>query len=464
MPYYKDLLEFINHQAQASKSISSETKKSTRTEHYQSKGFLSVKPVTSFASNVTGNICTLCNKERHPLYACTRFKLLPRDKMMSIIKASELCINCLCSGHFSKQCPSLNQCKKCQKLHYTLIHSDNKEHPPSQSDRIPISPKPTTEGTVSSHTAAGVAFNTLLMTCQVLARSPDGSSVKARALLDSASSTSFISERLAQGLCLPRSRHSIRISGITGISHHSPLQSVATLNACAVHASTNDLLISAVIVPRITYDLPVQPVHCNSQWTHLNDLELADPNFGCPGRIDLLLGVDVYADVVLHGWRSGPPGSPVAFETMFGWVLAGRTATKVSTSLSVATHHVSVISGDDLLRKFWEIEESPRDPSNLSPDERSVVQHFKDTHIHSNEGRFVVALPKKSPSKVLGESRSQAVTQFLSLERSLHSKNQFQEFSNVMEECFEMKHAEPVPAVDLQKPPNEVFYLPMHAV
>ena len=54
--------------------------------------------------------------------------------------------------------------------------------------------------------------------------------------------------------------------------------------------------------------------------------------------------------------------------------------------------------------------------------------------------------------------------QFLSLECSLYSKGQFQEFSTVMEEYFKMNHAELVPVADLQKPPKEIFYLPMHAV
>ena len=101
---------------------------------------------------------------------------------------------------------------------------------------------------------------------------------------------------------------------------------------------------------------------------------------------------------------------------------------------------------------------------NLSPDERLVVQHFKDTHTRSDEGWFIVPLPKRPQSKSLGESRSQAVKRFLSLERSLYSKGQFQEFSTAVEEYFKMNHAELVPVADLQKPPREIFYLPMHAV
>ena len=168
---------------------------------------------------------------------------------MSTIKSNELCLNCLQPGHFSKQCPSLNRCKKCQKPHHTLIHDDSKETLPSQSDKTLTSSTSSTEPMALSHTAAGVTSNTLLMTCQVLVKAPDNSSVKARALLDSASSTSFVSERLAQSLCLPRFHHNIRISGIAGLSHQSPLQSVATFNVSPVHTTAKSLSVSAIVVP-----------------------------------------------------------------------------------------------------------------------------------------------------------------------------------------------------------------------
>ena len=74
-------------------------------------------------------------------------------------------------------------------------------------------------------------------------------------------------------------------------------------------------------------------------------------------------------------------------------------------------------------------------------------------------------LPRKSNPLSLEESRSQAVRRFLSLERSLHSKNEFSAFDKVMQEYyFDLCHAELVPAADLEKPENKVFYLPMHAV
>ena len=126
-------------------------------------------------------------------------------------------------------------------------------------------------------------------------------------------------------------------------------------------------------------------------------------------------------------------------------------------------HHTSVLSGDDLLRKFWEIEELSTGSPVLSPEEQSVLTHFQGSHRRDKDGRFTVPLPRRPDAKPLGESRSLTVRRFLSLERSLRAKDQFQEFSNVIKEYFEMDHAELVPPADLERPREEVFYLPMHA-
>ena len=192
------------------------------------------------------------------------------------------------------------------------------------------------------------------MTCRVLVRAPDGSTVKARALLDSASSASFVSERLVKGLCLPQLHQHTTISGVAGLTSSSR-QALTNLTISSTQ-SNSKFDITAIVVPRVTCDLPVQPVPFSSSWTHLDGLPLADPDFGCPGRVDLLLGVDIFTAALLHGRRTGSPGTPAAFETVFGWVLAGSTAHCTPGSI-VASHHTFVTTDDDLLRRFWEIEE-----------------------------------------------------------------------------------------------------------
>ena len=212
----------------------------------------------------------------------------------------------------------------------------------------------------------------------------------------------------------------------------------------------------------------MKPVAFEMSWMHISDLPLADPGFGQPGRIDVLLRADIFVEVLRHGRRKGPTGSPTAFGTDLGWVLCGNTGSTTSTSaqtnVHITTFHTSILSSDDILRSFWEIEESPSDQASLSVEERAVVRHFESNHTRSKEGRFIVPLPKDPNARSIGESRSQAVKRFLSLERSLNSKGCFQEFNTVMQEYLDLGHAEAVPTPDLKKQPKLSFYLPMHAV
>ena len=55
----------------------------------------------------------------------------------------------------------------------------------------------------------------------VLVDAPDGSSVKARAILDSVLSASIVSEHLSQSLRLPQFQLVVQTSGIAGLSHNS---------------------------------------------------------------------------------------------------------------------------------------------------------------------------------------------------------------------------------------------------
>ena len=338
-----------------------------------------------------------------------------------------------------KECTSLHQCRECQKPHHILLHLEHKDTASTSTGTT------STSQSVVSYTATGLSSKSLLIICLVLVDAPEGSSIKARAILDSASSASFVSERLSQSLRVPCSQQGVQISGISGLSHNSPHQAVASLIISAVRSSSKKFNVTAVVVPRVTCDLPLHLISFDLKWRHLQGVPLADPHFGLPRIIDILLGVDIFVEVLCQGRRTGAHGSPSEFETDFGWVLAGKLDVYAS-SHSIASHHVSIATGDDLLRKFWEIEECPKDQSYLNPEERLVVQHFKDNHSQSEDGCFIVLLPKKPHAKSLGESTSQAVKRFLSLERSLYAKEQF---DSVMNEYFEKGHAELVPLDDL---------------
>jgi hypothetical protein len=219
-------------------------------------------PVTSFATNASDSTAD-CKGEKHPLYACVCFKALTHDKMVSTLKSNNLCMNCQRPGHFVKQCKSTHRCRQCQKPHHTLLHFESEQSSPSSTG--------TSVQPVTSNAAAGLTSNSLLMTCRVLIDAPGGSSIEARALLDSASSASFVSERLTRTLCLSRSHRNTKISGVAGLSRNFPLQSVANFKISPTHLPNRKFEVSAV-VPRVTFELPLQPVSMDSLWKHLEDI------------------------------------------------------------------------------------------------------------------------------------------------------------------------------------------------
>ena len=61
----------------------------------------------------------------------------------------------------------------------------------------------------------------------------------------------------------------------------------------------------------------------NISWSHLNQLQLADPTFNTSGPIDAILGVQVFSAALLTRVRKGVEDQPSAIETVFGWVVIG---------------------------------------------------------------------------------------------------------------------------------------------
>ena len=87
------------------------------------------------------------------------------------------------------------------------------------------------------------------------------------------------------------------------------------------------IAVETVVLPQVTTDLPSRSVPFNHKWKHLSNIRLADPDFGTPGSVELLLEADAFSRTMLHSRRFGPSVPPSAFKACFGWVLIGDTHT-----------------------------------------------------------------------------------------------------------------------------------------
>ena len=228
------------------------------------------------------------------------------------------------------------------------------------------------------------------MTCRVNVMAPDGSITQARALLDCAASTSLITEHLAQQRHLKQRSANFTINGVAG--HSVRPKGVVNFQIAGVRSGGKKIEVEASVLPKVTADLPTIPVASVKDWKHLSGLELVDPNYGTPARVDILLGGKVFSKAVLHGRRFGPTGAPSAFKTCFGWVLNGEVK---GESQQRSSHVCCVALDDSSLRRFWEIEDyNPQNPV-LSQEEKIVMEHFEKYHAREEEGRLIVPLPRK---------------------------------------------------------------------
>ena len=59
----------------------------------------------------------------------------------------------------------------------------------------------------------------------------------------------------------------------------------------------------------------------SSDWSHIANIELTDPQYAFNTPVELILGADVYAVIIQDGLISGFVNTPVAQRTTLGWIL-----------------------------------------------------------------------------------------------------------------------------------------------
>jgi hypothetical protein len=175
--------------------------------------------------------------------------------------------------------------------------------------------------------------------------------------------------------------------------------------------------------------------------------------------------------------RSGPPNSPVAIKTGFGWLIGGGSPqptnhpTNQSTnqlvhstlSTSMGCDHENNLYDIDLtLRKQWEMDSEPSDRLRTH-EENAAEAHFLTTYRRDPTGRFLVELPFKAVAPAIGSSLSLAVKRLQYLERRLTKLPDYrQEYEKFMQEYENLGHMKEVPPVPLDS--NQVCYIPHHFV
>ncbi|XP_053956247.1 uncharacterized protein LOC128861894 [Anastrepha ludens] len=222
-----------------------------------------------------------------------------------------------------------------------------------------------------------------------------------------------------------------------------------------------ELDIHALVIGSITSVTPAVSVDIG-QWRHLANLQLADPHFGTPGHVDVLLGADVWGSIVEGDVIHGGYDEPHAQLTRLGWVVFGPASVPGHSSTTVGNYCAQIRDEsylEDLICNFWKLEEVPV-TTKSSDDE--CERFFATTHQRMADGRYVVRLPFRQDGQPLGDSYVNARRQFSRLERRLAADpDMHAKYIAFMREYESLGHMERVVQPVVQ---SGCYYIPHHAV
>ncbi|GFT23563.1 DUF1758 domain-containing protein [Trichonephila clavipes] len=259
----------------------------------------------------------------------------------------------------------------------------------------------TLNSSTSVNNAKCVSF---LPTAKALLYNNEGGSFLFRALLDSGSESSFISENAINILGLKRCNDRLSLSGIQAGTTRGSVGLKIGSRFCK-----DRLTIKSYILNKDTSQIPVEKVKIKD---YLEGIPLADEDFSKPTECDVILGSDCFFSILRNGRIIGSKGQTIAPSTIFGWVVA--------------------------------------------EEEEFCENHFKTTYKINNEGRFAVKLPIYRDINQLGNRRGLAVSRLLAMGNKFKSDVELeQEYKNFMEEYEKMGH---------MSPNKELDFLPHHAV
>ncbi|XP_048478253.1 uncharacterized protein LOC125488810 [Plutella xylostella] len=225
-----------------------------------------------------------------------------------------------------------------------------------------------------------------------------------------------------------------------------------TLECKSIH-SDYKFITKVLIMNKLINNLPNTKL-TTSNWTHLDNIKLADPDYFTPGPIDLLLGADIYSEIILEGVLKQDSNSPVAQQTKLGWILCGNTKTfKCFVTLNEIEE----------LTRFWESEEITKD-TELTDSEAYCEKYYAETTERQEDGRYIVKMPlKEDIASKLGSSKPQAICQFHQLEKRMARCDKLaSRYKQFIEEYIELGHMKP--AVNQPNTMTLQVYLPHHGV
>lgn len=464
-PKYDEMMEFLNKRCLMLESIQKPKEVPDSKSSYQdNKAFNSgsskfkTRTSHSLATEVKKEDCQLCS-EKHRLFYCPSFLKLTPQQRVAKVRELKVCVKCL-SQHIG-ECSLKGSCRICSKdSHNTLLHVEKDTDSEKKEDtkqKIPI----TNSSCIQVHCNRPWKFKSrqvLMGTAEVLIEDRQGNWHKIKALLDSASQSCFVTERLVQILNLKQQKIDVPVSGIGEIK---------TTIKCKVNSvikSRNSCFkeeLEFLVVSKIASDVPCNNIDI-SKWKIPVDIQLADPSFYQSSKIDMLIGTEWFYNIMKPGKIELGPNNPCMYESELGWIVAGSYYESGKKVCQNSPQNNFAITTTSESHKKFPIQEWRVNNRDLTQEDMECEQHYQETFRRNRCGRYVLRLPLKVDS-TLGESKSIAYRRLQSLQKQFDKNPQLQQnYDKFIKEYCDLGHMEVVPDEEAD-PPNS-YYIPHHAV
>ncbi|KAL4103482.1 hypothetical protein QTP88_018858 [Uroleucon formosanum] len=388
--------------------------------------------------------CPLCGAA-HRVFNCNEFTKMTVSDRKEVALRLKLCYNCLNYGHQVKDC-KFSACPICNKRHNSKLHEEqdvavlsNQPNQSASSETNAVLCAELTKFTLSMHV--------MLATASVYVHDINDCPQLCRAVLDSGSQLNLVTLACVKRLGFSSTRSTCNIVGVGGMASKSKCLPLTYVSSRFGSHKRSILLHS---LPSIVNSLPAQTIDTDNLNIpeHIRN-QLADPQFNVSGSIDILVGTEIFFDI-LSGEKWPLTVLSSLHSTDFGWIVVGK--------LPIASRQLEYqslsLTGTSPLSLFT--------ATSLQPAAvEQAEKHFASTVSRDTNGRFIVKLPFARDPHVLGDSRQMAQRRFLNLEKCFAKEPGLaQRYKTFMAEYLSMDYME-VADPEYSGP---VYYLPHHAV
>ncbi|XP_045477034.1 uncharacterized protein LOC123682465 [Harmonia axyridis] len=295
------------------------------------------------------------------------------------------CFLCLKYGHIARKCRVNSVCSICNGRHVDIMCTKTDE---TTTKFVPAPKQSNVENSLSNNTYAEVFLQTLRVRLNGLNKSR-----MARVIIDTGSQRSYIKQSVASEMLYESIRREEMVHALFGgtntdvCNHHCYRIRLSSIHDD--YASNFEALDQTVICNNVT------SVRQGPWMDELSSLgiEISDKK---DGPVDILIGADI-AGKLLTGKRHELKCGLVALHTLLGWTIMGKVTSNkqsINSSMLVVTTMLNRDLGPtDLCRLDVLGITDPLQQKSKKDTEKAVMEHFLETVLRKEDGRYEVHMP-----------------------------------------------------------------------